>query len=410
MKLRINIISLLFLLICCYSHGQLDEYSYKRELIGVSESWHRISLPDQLFGKLSSPLADIRIFGVTDANDTIEAPYILNIKKDKITRNSVQFKTINQSRNQAGYYFTFEIPSREVVNQIKLDFGLHNFDWKLKLEGSHDQREWFTVADDYRILSIINDITDYQFTDLTFPRSSYRYFRVMIPSKKKPQFISANINISDATPGNYRTFEVRSMKSQENKKTRQTILDIDLQAPFSICRLNIDVKEEVDYYRPMTVAYVADSFKTAEGWKYRYRMLSSTTLSSIEKNEVRFSSTILQKLRITISNYDNQPITINNINIKGYEHELITRLSIPATYFLAYGKKHVRTPNYDITRFPDKIPQELMTLRLGPEEKVEQMPPVAVEPLFKNKAWLWAIMITIILLLGWFSIKMMRKV
>jgi len=32
-----------------------------------------------------------------------------------------------------------------------------------------------------------------------------------------------------------------------------------------------------------------------------------------------------------------------------------------------------------------------------------------IEPLFKNKTWLWTIMAVIILLLGWFSIKMMNK-
>jgi hypothetical protein len=31
-----------------------------------------------------------------------------------------------------------------------------------------------------------------------------------------------------------------------------------------------------------------------------------------------------------------------------------------------------------------------------------------IGPLFKNKAWLWAIMIIIILILGWFSVRMLK--
>ena len=32
-----------------------------------------------------------------------------------------------------------------------------------------------------------------------------------------------------------------------------------------------------------------------------------------------------------------------------------------------------------------------------------------VTPLFEDKAWLWVIMIVIIALLGWFSLKMIKK-
>ena len=31
------------------------------------------------------------------------------------------------------------------------------------------------------------------------------------------------------------------------------------------------------------------------------------------------------------------------------------------------------------------------------------------KPLFENKAWLWALMVVIIALLGWFSFKMLKN-
>ena len=44
--------------------------------------------------------------------------------------------------------------------QIKLSFKQENFDWKVKLEGSNDNKVWFTVVTDYRILAIKNSNTD----------------------------------------------------------------------------------------------------------------------------------------------------------------------------------------------------------------------------------------------------------
>jgi len=132
-------------------------------------------------------------------------------------------------------------------------------------------------------------------------------------------------------------------------------------------------------------------------------------LNSIEKNEFQFSSTTIQKLKIFISNRDNQPLTIDTIQAKGYIHELIARFTDQATYYLTYGNKKTARPDYDIERFTDNIPETLTTLELGNELKIEKEEVHVTDPLFKNKAWLWSIMTVIILLLGWFSVKMIRK-
>ena len=45
----------------------------------------------------------------------------------------------------------------------------------------------------------------------------------------------------------------------------------------------------------------------------------------------------------------------------------------------------------------------------GKEEFVNPTKSGVTEPLFMSKAWLWGIMTLIIGLLGWFTIKMMKK-
>ena len=184
MKLKVKPWPWLLLLLCSYSYGQIEQYNYKRELKGITGKWHKVVLPDEIFGKVSGNLSDIRIFGITANNDTIEAPYLIRLTTEKVSSKDVRFKTLNTSHNEKGYYFTFEIPTKESINQIKLDFKQQNFDWRLKLEGSQNQQEWFTVIEDYRILSINNELTDFQFTNISFPNSRYRFFRLLIASEK----------------------------------------------------------------------------------------------------------------------------------------------------------------------------------------------------------------------------------
>lgn len=409
MKLKVKILACFLLLAHSYSYGQIGTYNYKRALKGISEQWHSMTLPNEIFGKISQNLNDIRIFGITAGNDTVEAPYLLRLATGKISDEQVAFTTLNVSQNDKGYYCTFEIPLTEPINQIKMDFEQQNFDWRIKLEGSQNQDEWFTILDDYRIISIKNNLTDFKFTKLTFPNSKYRFFRLFIGNKEKPKLTVASITRNEITEGTYRNYPVRKFGIKENAQIKQTEIDIELQLPVPVSRLKINVRDTFDYYRPVTIKYLTDSFKTEQGWKYNYNTLTSGILNSIEENEFEFSSTTTQRLKIYIHNHDNSPLTIDTIQVKGYIHELVARFTEQATYFLTYGNKNAARPNYDIDHFPEKIPITLTAIELGNEQTIEKENQQTKVPLFQNKAWLWVIMTVIILLLGWFSVKMIRK-
>jgi hypothetical protein len=400
---------LAFLLFCSYSYGQMEQYNYKREISKISDQWHNIILPNDIFGKVKSDLSDIRIFGVIANKDTIEAPYLIQKRIEEVSNKEVNFKTLNVSQNEKGYFFTFEVPNSQAINQIKLRFKQRNFDWNLKLEGSQNQKEWFTVIEDYRVLSIKNEQTDFQFTKLSFPSSKYRFFRILIDSKEKPELTFASIVRHQFSNESYRDFTIKNILVNENQQLKQTEVDIDLQMPVPISKINFNISANFEYYRPFTVKYLADSFITEKGWKYNYQELTNGTLNSIEENDFKFNSTTVQKLKILIHNQNNQALTIDSIQIKGYVHELIARFTSPATYFLTYGNNQSTAPNYDIKRFKEKIPKNLNTLELSNEQIIQKEKVKINTPLFQNKFWLWLVMGIIILLIGWFSIKMISK-
>lgn len=400
-----------FLLVACpFSYGQMDRYSYKRELKGVSEQWHKIVLPDGVFGKVSQDLADIRVFGVTTASDTIEAPYLLRLTTGNTSVKKVAFNTLNASHGDKGHYFTFEIPTSEPINQIDLDFRQKNFDWRVRLEGSQSQREWLTILEDYRILSIRNEATDFRFTRLTFPNSKYRFFRLIIESNEKPELVTASISQQETQEGTYRNYPVKFMDAKDNRQTKQTEIDVELPFPVPVSHIKVAVRDTFNYYRPLVIRYLVDSVKTEQGWRHNYQTLTTGTLNSMEENEFATASRTVQKLKVLIENKDNQPLTIEDVQVKGYLHELVVRFTAEnASYFLTYGNKTATKPRYDIGHFSNRIPEELATLELGNEQIIEKEAYPALTPLFENKIWLWAIIGVTVVLLGWFSVSMMRK-
>ena len=174
--MKFYLFPLLLLVLPSLAYTQMDTYKYKRELSGVKDQWHQIQLPNAIFKHLQKEVGDIRIYGITPKNDTIEVPYIWSTKPHSTI--SIDFKTINTSRTKAGHFITFEIPISKSINEIALDFNETDFDWKAQLEGSQDQKNWYTILEDYRIVAIKNDLENYQFTTLNFTDSKYQFYRL----------------------------------------------------------------------------------------------------------------------------------------------------------------------------------------------------------------------------------------
>jgi len=391
---------------CSMAFAQLDTYGYKQELKGISGQWHNIALPNSVFAHVASDLSDIRIYGITE-NDTLEAPYILKVASGNRFQRGVNFTLLNTTSNSKGHYYTYEIPTTEAINEIQLDFKNQNFDLRIVLEGSQDQQEWFTILNDYRILSIKTDQTDYTFSDLNFPASKYRYYRLLVKNSKKPELLGAKLSLDDRTNAQYNDFPFTFMNIEQ--KNKNTILDIDLKQRLPLSHLKLNVLDVIDYYRPISIQYVSDSVETEKGWKYSYANLTSGTLTSIEKKGFEFETTLAQKLRVIIRNYDNQPLQIESAKAKGYVHELVVRFTGPATYYLTYGNHQTQKPYYDIVQAATKIPENLSGLTLGDVEQIPKKSAQTVSPLFENKLWLWGVMGLVILVLGWFTFRMMGQ-
>jgi hypothetical protein len=400
---------ILFLAFSACVFAQKSQYQYRRELLGAKGEWHKILLPKELFGKMNADLSDIRILGINSKKDTIEAPYYTTVFSQKSLQTAIDFKLINQSTVGKMHYFTYEMPSESIVNDIALDFGNDNFDWKIKLEGSQDQKEWFTVVDDYRILAIRNNVTDFRFTNISFPDAKYQYFRLKIISDETPKLLAANIYQNHIDNGRIANFKIESLKKETNKLRKESILEIDLGMLLPVSKINIFVHAQHDFYRSFSIQAVRDSVKTKNGWTYIYENLTSGILSSLGHNQFDCSSKLVQNLKIVIENQDNMPLEIDSIQVQGYQYELTTRLSEKADYYLVYGQKNAIRPTYDLLYFKNKIPENCTQLSVGAEQRIDQLAIQPKKPFFESKLWLWSLMCVIIAVLGWFSLKMMRE-
>ncbi|MGB0524409.1 MAG: DUF3999 family protein [Flammeovirgaceae bacterium] len=384
--------------------GQMANYQFFRELQGSTDTWHSISVPPEMYAKTQPSLADIRIYGVKSNGDTIEAPFFLNEHNWELKTEEVDFKLINQASSGGDAFFIFQVPTNDIINRIQLDFSNANFDWRVTLEGSQDQQQWFTVKERQRILSIRNAYTDYTYSTIRFPDSKYQYWRVRVSGKGKPRLNRAYLRKVKIMPGNYRIYPIVKFQVSEDQERKETQVAIDLLNKVPVTYVQLHVKDSFDYYRPLQIKYRIGN-QTAQAV---YRDVSTGILSSFEDNDFQFASKKTDGIRCIIDNRDNQALQIESARVIGPAHSLTVRFTQEANYYLVYGNTKAQQPSYDIVMFKDKIPTELTELTLGQERETSHIPAQGAKPLFTNQLWLWVILVVLVVVIGGFGMKMLK--
>lgn len=390
------------------ANAQWDQYRFERPLSGIEAQWHRVELPDDLFGQLRLNYADLRIMGLSETGDTIEAPYLLQLPRDRKAIEKTAFRLLNPGTRDGTYFVSLEQLSPQVINRIQLNFANKNFDWPLKLEGSNDQQEWFTIKEAYRILDIENELTDYTFSTLHFPDSKYQFYRIAIPGAEGATLQSATSSHQTVQEEAYRNYKIIKQQISENTKAKRTELELTLSHPVPVSALRLEVTAEYDYYRPVTIEVLTDSTITETDTTYFFEQAGSGIISSLEEPVFHFSPVRTHRLKILIHHHDNAPLSVSDVSVQGRPPTLVALFTEPGNYVLRYGWPEARAPRYDLARFSDKIPDNLSVLSLGEEVQL-RAPETASGPLLASKWWLWGILILAVGVLGWFAFNMLRS-
>ncbi|WP_431471995.1 DUF3999 domain-containing protein [Nonlabens sp. SCSIO 43208] len=403
-----NKLAFLFLFIASLTFAQLHTYEYKRSIERPTDSWHKINIKPEMYKHLNQRLSDMRIYGVSKT-DTTQVPFLMHSSTSKKVNRDLAFELINQTKNEDGIFFTFKLEDAQIINKIHLDFIETNFDWKIQLDASNDQKEWYTLLDDYRITSIKNKQVTYQYSQLHFEPSEYQYYRVLVKNIDKAELDRARLRRFEVEKGENISYP-STITKKETTNSNESLVFTQMDDTARISRVLINIKSNFDYYRPFKLEYLADSVKLDDGYRYQYATLITGVLDSSSDNTYTFPATTCKKLRLNIYNGNNEPLYVDSFNVSGFRDYLLARFTKEADFFLAYGKENDQLPSYDIEKFKDNIPEELTSLSLGEEILIiPNQPMVEEKGLFENKLWLWILMILAIAIMGGFTLKMLRS-
>ena len=290
-----------------------EQFIYKREVANVpAEGWYSLLLPSDIFGKLNPAFGDLRLFEV-ERSDTVEIPYMLEIRSEESVRKEEALKLLNSGYHNGALVMTFEAKPGQKVNHLDLSFEEKDFFGFVTIEGSDRRDEWVLIAEDLRIVSLEQADGNLDLTAITFPATDHRYLRLRLRSDKKLKFKGARFSLQTTQPGVYNKLPA-TWNATVNEKVKHTYVHIrlDEQVPVEYLALKIDSAR--DYYRPFTLEYVRDSSQTDKGWIKHYSPLLRGHLTSYVQNKFRFPRQVAKELRLAILDRDNAPLNIRELS------------------------------------------------------------------------------------------------
>lgn len=399
--------------------AQLASFEYQRKVNTSSPGWYAIPLSQDIQAQSKASMTDFRIYKVT-ATDTIEVPYLLESLGDRIQEQDIPFVLINDTYNEACCsYITLKFPRKQVINEITLDVAESNFDKWVKVQGSMDNQQWYTIRERIRIAGFYNGEADFLYTKLRFRPSEFTYFRVVLDDEasKRISVTGAHASIVQTDEGSYEELKVQDIEVKDKKKEKITEVHVQLANSYFVDHITLTPAVTEDFYRNINVYYLSGVTKTEAGPVEHWSLASAGLFTSIGDEAARQDSTRsttlatygykTNKLKLEIMNRDNQPVEIASIKAFGEAKRLVSKLP-EGDLRLAYGKVRAIAPEYDLVHFRQTIPHDLAAATLGGEVRTTPAGE-ATKALIEDKVWLWVAMGAILLLIIVFSVSMLKK-
>lgn len=405
------ILSIVLLAYVLQATAQPGYYKFKRKLDSIAgEGYYAIPLIPEVTAFTRNTLNDIRLYAI-NKKDTVEIPYIIDFQGDKTTDKTIDFDIINDVKNEkCCSYITLKLKKKCVLNSIMLDIEELNFDKTLSIEGSNDNKQWFTIRSKIRIVGFENSISRFYSTTLNFNNAEYEYFRIKLDDDSSPK-----VNVRGAfafekttSKGSYEQIKVVSKTQTENKKNKTTEIIVSAGLKHRISYIRLIPKKGTDFYRNVNIYKSMGMYPTGKGQEEVWQLVASGILSSDNENIYYPEGAQTDKLKIEILNQDNPPVNIDDIQLFYEQIALIAKLPANVPVYLCYGYDRATEPQYDLLHFKDKIPQQLEKVGYGNAEiKIETITPK--HALIENQVWLWVAICSLVVLIGYFALKMIKS-
>jgi hypothetical protein len=433
--IAVLIFTLLAATICCGASIDLTQWQYLAE-VTIEDStaeYCALILTPEVYSVAKTDLADIRLIN----NDGNQIPYVS--ARDEDLTETVRYSPaiLNRSTDANGNaLLTLDFGAVTIKNCIEVDTSGDNFRRAVKVEGSNDNIEFFTIVDRAYIFAV-SDKNHHRYSGIDLPNNDYRYIRITV-SPMTIEETKLAVNKVRAfrvkkKPAQKQTVKMMQTGHTEDPNTRLSNYVYDLKwRHLPIVEIELNVEDD-SFYRCVTIqgrdAATQKVKIDSEDNRERFAEVEVPWNTITTDTIYRYTDPAGQKhqrlslpvqsggsyryLKIIVSNYDDQPITIRSASAKMIPYKVIFPTPADKSAKLYVGCESSGRPQYDLAR------------RLTNPSQVKATPAALAaiidNPLFgkaalklpwteQHKMLLLSALVAVVIVLGVFMLKSLKTI
>ncbi|MPS73566.1 MAG: hypothetical protein E2590_10520 [Chryseobacterium sp.] len=395
-------ISLIFLLTICFSFAQ----NYRGKINKVPESGlHQILLTPEVRSASHNNIDFLRIF---DSKNN-EVPYV--VYEGKSSNSSSNNFTIISKTAVPNVATSIIISNENALNIDHLTLKIANTDVEKKynISGSNDQKEWFGLVINQKVIGLNDAGENYVERDFAFPLNNYKFLRFDFIDKNSLPINILGASLEENHSVNQSKTELQNFtqKIETNKKSKQTKITITFPAPQVIDGIGFEISAPSYYLRDARILINKSRVYKKSNENY-VENISAFQLNSKSKNRFDVQSFFAKEFVIEIDNQDNPALEIKKINLFQSPISILTDLKSNENYTLKIDSTW-SAPQYDLANSGIDFNQNYPTATISNLEKIEQSKSKETAKTFwQTPLFMWICIVLAVAIIGYFAVGLIK--
>jgi hypothetical protein len=380
------------------------------ELSPVNENgFYNVKITPETSVLLNHEFTNIRIFD--DKNK--EVPYLLDVEVPHSVNELFREHIIVEKKQTRNCCTTIILhnPEQRLSNNLHLVVKNADVTKEAMLLGSDDKQNWFALNQHFILTPAASKEGTSEMKIVNFPLSNYQYYSLQIDDST-----SAPLNILTAgyfeverEDGKYAEVAVKEIIRSDSAKEKTTYLRIRFNGNQTIDKFDLSMKG-APFFQRKAMVHVPRTRTVKDGKteKYYYPM-QEIEITSKHSTTLEFSGLKVNELLIIIDNEDNPSLEVDSFKAYQLNRHLTAWLNAGTKYTVKVGKAEMAAAAYDISFFKDSIPDSPREIAMGAFKLNSAETIAATDTIFTTKAYIWAAVILVIVILGFMSVRLLNE-
>lgn len=398
---RLNLI-LLFISCQYLLIGQVSKYS-----ASISKSYHsgyqKIKLSPELISLSKENLSDIRIWD----KDHKQVPYFIIRSKPISKSESKKTKLSDMKLNRLPYESQYIISNKEkkIVDHLALDINNTSDSKYYSVYGSTDAKTWFSISSHQPMGYLTNSQSTTMEYIAYLPKTQYAYYKLTLNDSQTAPIVINQISIYNQS--NWIESEKIKLTNLSLSYTTQgndNIIQFSSKYRFRIDELKFNMLNKGLYNREFNISTI-----------HRYK--KSTVSEDVYQNALTEKSNLFSGINLTdtqfkiiIRNYDNQPLSIQSIDVYQYPIYLVASIDSLSDYIITTGDDLLHSPIYDIEHYRDSLSLNLHQLSISDMVESNVSTDIFSKSHFYQQKWfMWLSLALGVVVILFVSLKMIQS-